>query len=384
MTWKKSTLDRIRLLMPIMAMTLAVATHPAQAHDTSLVAIQATFLNDGTFRIEIKDDVAARLLGVPPGKTTEADLRRLRLWSPQQRQKAEKRLFRFLHRHVKLRFDETKVSYRIEMPCLDALAARPPPNAPGPGQFIRLTGTVPAGAQSFRLFCSKALGNVVLTLRHEGGPQTIQRLTAGGYSELYPIEIAVEPQGALAVSRTFLILGYKHILPLGWDHIAFVLCLFLLSSRLKPLTWQVTAFTVAHSITLSLAVLGVVSLSQAVIGRIVEPLIAVSIAFVAVENLFTDKLKPWRPVVVFAFGLLHGLGFASVLLQLGIPNDRYINALASFNVGVELGQLTIIALAFFTIGRFRNTNWYRPRIVLPTSAAIALLGLCVAINRFTT
>lgn len=380
--WRTRTLSRIRLIGLILAITLSGAPQAAEAHDYSLISIQATFLADGTFRVTIKDDIRARLLSVPPGKLTQADLDRFQAWTPQQRQEAEEKLFRFVRRHIKLHFDNVKTSYQIELLGLDVLTAPPSPDAPTPPQFIRLTGPVPALAKSFRLFSSKALGDVVLTLQQEGGPPTIHRLKSGGYSDPYSIETAAEPQGAPAVTWAFLVLGYKHILPRGWDHIAFILCLFLLSSRLKPLIWQVTAFTVAHSITLSLAVLGGVALSQAMIDRIIEPLIAVSIAFVAIENLFTDKLKPWRPFVVFAFGLLHGLGFASVLLELGIPDDRYINALASFNGGVELGQLSIIGLALLMVGRFRNTTWYRPRIVLPTSAAIALLGVYVAVDRF--
>ena len=102
-----------------------------------------------------------------------------------------------------------------------------------------------------------------------------------------------------------------------------------------------TAFTVAHSITLGLSIYGVVALPP----RVVEPLIALSIAYVAIENLITRELHAWRIGVVFLFGLLHGLGFAGVLRELGLPRGEFLTALLSFNVGVELGQLSVIAAA---------------------------------------
>ena len=112
-----------------------------------------------------------------------------------------------------------------------------------------------------------------------------------------------------------------------------------------------------------------------------EPLIALSIAFVAVENLFTTTLKPWRPIVVFAFGLVHGLGFAGVLSATGLPRNQFAPAVVSFNVGVELGQLAVIALAFAAVGWWQRRAWYRRAIVLPTSAAIAVIALCWTIKR---
>lgn len=135
--------------------------------------------------------------------------------------------------------------------------------------------------------------------------------------------------------------GFDHILPKGLDHILFVLGLFLLSTQLGPLLWQVTAFTLAHTVTLAMGALGWVTVP----ASIVEPLIAASIVFIGLENLFARSLSPWRPFVVFGFGLLHGLGFASVLQDFGLPSGQFIPALIGFNLGVELGQLAVIALA---------------------------------------
>jgi hypothetical protein len=140
----------------------------------------------------------------------------------------------------------------------------------------------------------------------------------------------------------------------------------------------VTAFTIAHTITLALTIYGLVSLSP----RIVEPLIALSIVYVAVENVVTPELRPWRIALVFAFGLLHGMGFAGVLSQLGLPRSEFLTALLCFNAGVELGQLTVIAAAFVLIGLpFRCKPWYRRRVVIPVSLAIAAIGLFWFVQR---
>ncbi len=165
--------------------------------------------------------------------------------------------------------------------------------------------------------------------------------------------------------------GFDHIIPKGLDHILFVLGLFFLAARLGPLIWQISAFTLAHTVTLALGALGLVNIAP----EIVEPLIAASIVYVAVENIFAQKLTPWRPAVIFAFGLLHGLGFASVLGEFGLPTAQFIPALIGFNVGVEVGQLTVIAIAFLAVGLwFRNKSWYRPAIAIPASCIIAAVG----------
>lgn len=172
--------------------------------------------------------------------------------------------------------------------------------------------------------------------------------------------------------------GYKHILPLGFDHILFILSLFLLSAKLKPVLWQSLAFTVAHSVTLGLAIHGVVNVSAA----IVEPLIALSIMYVALENVFVKRLRPSRIGIVFLFGLVHGLGFASALNNLGLPQNSFFSSLVMFNVGVELGQLTVILIAFFLVGKwFGKKPYYHKYIVIPLSLLIAAIALFWVIQR---
>ena len=158
----------------------------------------------------------------------------------------------------------------------------------------------------------------------------------------------------------------------------FVLGLFLLTTKLKPLLIQVTAFTIAHSVTLGLTMNGIVSLSS----RIVEPLIALSIAYVGIENIVTSKLTLWRPILVFCFGLLHGMGFTGVLTELRLPRAEIIPALISFNIGIELAQLAVIAAAYLTVAIWaRNKSWYRARITMPASVLIAATGLFWTVQR---
>ena len=189
-------------------------------------------------------------------------------------------------------------------------------------------------------------------------------------------ELANLPRGAIA--SLYLELGFTHILPLGLDHILFVVCLYLLNPNLKSVIWQATAFTIAHSITLGLAMYGLISPPSS----IVEPMIALSIFYVAVENILTEKLRPTRLLVVFLFGLLHGMGFASVLTELGLPQKEYLTGLVCFNVGVELGQISIILACWALFGAwFGKKIWYKKYIVIPASVFIGMIALYWTIER---
>ena len=195
--------------------------------------------------------------------------------------------------------------------------------------------------------------------------------------------MAHDVEGLSKLSKTdvaiiYLQLGYTHILPLGLDHILFVLSLFLLNPKLKPILLQATAFTVAHTITLGLAMYEVIKPPT----NIVEPVIALSILYVALENIFSPKLKASRIGVVFLFGLIHGMGFASALTELGLPKNGYFSSLIMFNIGVELGQITVILAAFLLLALpFGKKPYYRKRIVVPLSILIAVIALYWTIER---
>jgi hypothetical protein len=176
----------------------------------------------------------------------------------------------------------------------------------------------------------------------------------------------------------YLKLGFRHILPDGLDHILFVVGLCLLSSKFKTILWQATAFTVAHSITLALSMKNIIVAPSA----IVEPIISLSIMFVAIENILFSQLKPWRIIIVFLFGLIHGMGFASSLNEIGLPRNKFITSIISFNGGVELGQIAVIAAVYaLLIIPFGKKPWFKKYIVWPLSAIIAAIALWWTIER---
>jgi len=242
----------------------------------------------------------------------------------------------------------------------------------------RLSGDIPPHAKTFTWRYSRAYSTYALSLRNEGQSAARQWIESDAASKTFVLSRAVVPPTRLETIRQYLALGFTHILPEGLDHILFVLGMFLLTARVRDVLAQVTAFTLAHSITLGLMMYGALSVSP----RIVEPAIALSIAYIAIENVVTAQLKPWRVAIVFCFGLLHGLGFAGVLKELGLPRSQFLPALVSFNVGVEAGQLTVIAAAFVLFAYWwQSKNWYRRRFVVPASAAIGAVGLLWAVQR---
>lgn len=212
------------------------------------------------------------------------------------------------------------------------------------------------------------------------GPLIVRQIAEdGGYSDYLSGGVLSAPlprSGAAVVGvwETFagyVVLGFEHIVPKGLDHILFVLGLFFYSLAWRPLLFQVTAFTAAHTVTLALATLGIVNLPSSII----EPLIAASIVYIAIENIIGGQIGWRRVAIVFAFGLLHGLGFASVLGDIGLEPARFITGLIGFNIGVELGQIAVILASFILVGLpFGRKSWYRQAIAVPGSVAIGAVG----------
>ena len=173
-------------------------------------------------------------------------------------------------------------------------------------------------------------------------------------------------------------LGFTHVIPLGFDHILFILSIFLLSSNFKTVLLQCTVFTIAHSISLAMAAAGVIILGS----HYVEPIIALSIFYTSIENIVGSKLNKWRLFIIFIFGLIHGMGFAATLSDIGLPKSNFITALVSFNIGVELGQIGVLFLAWFCIAKwFANKAWYKNKLVYPLSAVIACVALYWLVER---
>jgi len=175
----------------------------------------------------------------------------------------------------------------------------------------------------------------------------------------------------------YLKLGFEHIVPGGLDHVLFVVALVLGCSRLRTLGIQLTRFTVAHTLTLALGALGVVNLPP----RFVEPLIALSIGFVAIENVVRKHPAPHRPLVVFGFGLLHGLGFAGALAETGLARGSLVVSLLAFNLGVELGQLTIVLVLLALFALFAKHERWLQLVFRPTSMLIAGVAGYWAVQR---
>lgn len=194
----------------------------------------------------------------------------------------------------------------------------------------------------------------------------------------HTINYVLEKAPTQNVILYYLKLGFIHIIPQGYDHILFIVGLCLLSNRIKVILWQATAFTVAHSITLALSMKSIIIAPSAV----VEPIISLSILFVAIENLLLTELKPWRIMLVFMFGLIHGLGFASSLNEIGLPRNKFITSILSFNGGVELGQITIIVAVFLLILiPLGKKQQYRKWIVVPLSIIIGSIAFFWTVQR---
>ncbi len=246
---------------------------------------------------------------------------------------------------------------------------------------LHTTGKIPPGTDSVSVRFSPLLSHVQLAIVR---PQH-DLVSSNEYSESFQIIASQDyattsVTSAIEVTKDYIIQGFVHILPLGLDHILFVLALFLFAKSFSTLLWQVSAFTLAHTITLALGIYGIVQLPSS----IVEPLIALSILYVALENVYRAKsitVSHTRMPVIFAFGLLHGLGFASVLSDVGLPESQYALSLISFNVGVELGQLSVIVIAFLCLAPVMKKHWYQPTIVKALNIVIAITAAYWVIER---
>ena len=357
-----------RSVLALVLLVAASARAPI-AHEAERTRVTLALTADGRFVLEVSNDPNWLLLrletfaggSVPPNVT------------PAQRDARLAQLTEVFADRVVLFVDAHEVrasAVEYVPPATRELAAgnREPEN---PLAMFRLTGVMPRDATRLRWLYGLVADPYPLEVRQPDGSSTVEWIHGTNWSDVIDLSRSFTRPSRAEIALQYLWLGYTHILPKGLDHILFVLGIFLLSPHWRTMLLQVTAFTVAHSITLALSIYGVVSLPP----RLVEPLIALSIAYVAIENIATRQLKPWRLALVFMFGLLHGLGFAGVLRELGLPREEFLTALLTFNLGVEGGQLTVIALALAVTAPVMNKGWYRQRVVIPASMAIAAIGL---------
>lgn len=360
-------------LQLILALSLAPVM-PVCAHDLERTTVHLLVERDGSFVLRLAHDPSWLLLrmesfatrtsagagsaaAVTATNTTDTAARdaRLRVLAPQSIDR------------VVLFVDGQEVRP------VSAVYERPPGSVPA-GEFAlasySLRGQLPASAKTLRWYYGLVADPYPLTIELADGSSNTEWVQGDAWSTSLPLGGPFARPGLLTRLREYVTLGYEHILPRGLDHILFVIGLFLLSARVRPVLAQVTTFTVAHSMTLGLSLYGFVSLPS----RVVEPLIALSIAYVAVENLRTRELTPARIALVFLFGLLHGMGFAGVLTNLQLPRSDFAVALLGFNTGVELGQISVIAGVALVVGWWRGRSWYYSRIVVPASLVIATVG----------
>jgi hypothetical protein len=245
--------------------------------------------------------------------------------------------------------------------------------------IVEMIAKLKLGAGPVAIGWVKKNGNLVV--RHGNGEDAYAAFLEGGEISIPLPRMGAVEESVPAVFWRFVVEGFEHIVPKGLDHILFVIGLFLFSQTWRPLLSQITAFTLAHTVTLGLATLGFITIQPTQMW-LVEALIAISITYVAIENIFRPKLGWWRMVVVFVFGLLHGLGFASVLGDLGLAKEQFLLSLIAFNVGVEFGQLAVVAGAIFLLTLpFGRSTRYRKFVVIPGSIAIALVGFWWTIER---
>lgn len=346
------------------------------AHEIGTTRVSALFEGEGsrTFHIQIVTDATALLEKLESLSGNAA----AQVPDSADAPRIERALSGFDERfrqRVKVRFDGVEVRPAIEYavaPPIDATSAA--------AATIRLTGEIPEGAREFTWSFGWTFATYSLMSRaggQHGEPVTVW-LEGGQLSAPFRLAEAQAATSWFGTAWRYLALGFTHIVPHGLDHMLFVLGIYLLSRRAKAVLWQVSAFTVAHSITLGLSMYGLVSVP----ARIVEPLIAISIAYVAIENLFLSELKSWRVALIFGFGLLHGMGFAGALQEVGLPRSEFATALLMFNVGVEAGQLAVIGAAFLLVGwHCANRDWYRSRVVVPASVLIACTAVYWTIER---
>jgi hydrogenase/urease accessory protein HupE len=367
----------VRVLLAVVIVLLVSSA--IRAHEIGTTRVSVVLHEGRTYDVEIVTDAATLFekLAAVTGDSSPVNL------GPSELQSLLTRFDETFRQRVKLRFDASddhpEIAYGVAPGADGASAAI---------ATIRLTGTIPPDARHFTWSYGWTFASYAMTIRR--GPKVsdtsdtfsvTEWLEGGQSSAPFALTAAAPTIDRLGTAWRYLRLGFTHIVPRGVDHMLFVLGIYLLSGRARSVLSQVTAFTVAHSITLGLSVYGVVAVSP----RLVEPLIALSIAYVAIENMFLSELKSWRVALVFIFGLLHGMGFAGALKELGLPRAEFATALLTFNLGVEAGQLAVIGTAFLLIGwHCANRAWYRSRVVVPASVLIAGTSVYWTIERLVS
>jgi hypothetical protein len=371
-----------RLLQTTFALLLLLSPALVNAHTNEANQAELKLLVDNNYQLSIDIDVLHVIKSHQKSSVDEADLiNYLKNLSLIEIKQLLSKILQMINQQSAFIIDEENVLV-APFSGLTVFELKAILGSDSPNKIIKLfsQGQLPQKSKKAALIFSPILGDVLLTVSRSEKSLVLSGQNShhfstddikGGVRKLSTAEIK------LLNIVEYIYQGFVHILPQGLDHILFVLALFLLATKTSTLLWQVSAFTFAHTITLALGIFGIINLPSS----IVEPLIALSIAYVAIENIFYHKLTKWRLPIIFAFGLLHGLGFAAVLVELGLPKSEYISSLISFNIGVEFGQITVIALALLATRWFAKKPQYRQYVVIPLSVLFAVIAIYWFIER---
>ncbi len=360
------------------------------AHPIPDVPVRGSFLSGGDAEITVEVD--PRCFEADPEQAPYLTPRALALAAPARREELKRMAAEFAARNVECRLEpigRVSPEFAFEFTAPDGKAVSPN------DESVVLTGTwrtrVTAGISGWQVRSRAEKGLSVVV------SNSIDFVPHPRVAVLFPGEDGFVLDLAGVASRTpasprpatgriedgaatfsdFFRQGFVHVIPKGLDHILFVLGVFLLTAAWRPLLLQVTAFTLAHSVTMALATFGLVAVPSAV----VEPIVAASIVFVAVENIFRPVYSIRRLAVILVFGLIHGLAFAGALGDIASATGSLGVALLGFNFGVEAGQLVVIAGAWVLTFRVTDEQVRRKFVVIPASVLIALAGLWWAYER---
>lgn len=375
------------------ALSLVLLELPARAHD---LAMDQVVLWPDTARRSLRGEVTfdpelTRAKGVTPGPEHAAQALGL------------------LEANLRYEVDGELLPVRYEARELWA------PGGATPGDLVVFSAQLPPEARTLRLYAGGAFSalavSVVMATPEEASRSSSWLLQGDEWTPAFSLQSPSEASGWRAggpeqfatttgesarppeepetidssrLAWRFVVLGFEHIVPDGLDHILFVVGLVLgAARRWRQIVWSLTLFTLAHTLTLGLGNLAGRHFSAA----LVEPVIALSIALVAIDNLRQTRAPAgaaasrWRYGVVFGFGLIHGMGFANALQEMELGSEHLLLGLFSFNLGVELGQLAVVGALLAALHWIRDPGQLRRHVIFPGSVVIAMVGIVFAIER---
>lgn len=339
--------------------------------------------NEGSIQLEVIFDAAYALPELRDDPTAPQPPREWLLSkTPEQHHQLREGADAYLRESIQLQFAGKNLPYQVSFP--DYLTQ--PPNFPtllndGAYFTVLITSDLPT-TQS---------GEVLISILAGDRPDFIIAIKQSGQTNYLVVRpessaslFRITPSGEVETPSPSLMaifwLGFRHVIPDGLDHILFILGLFLMARKWQPLVSQSLVFTLAHSISLGLAVSGVLNVQQWSGAWLIEPIIALSIAVIAVENLFYQEAKTRRLIIVFGLGLIHGLGFAGSLGAVLQKDDGWLLTLATANIGVEAAQISLLALAWCLTIKWWDSRSYKS-FRIRASLLIAIIGLWWTIER---